>query len=153
MHSRLVVVEPAAELVVALTTANHLVSILAIPANFDLLAQTAISASVKTSDDQNASTPRILAVTVAGLAFDSVESPAKQQLMPRGHFSTTDPRRIAQNLARQGRNNVRKIRNSAFWCSDFHIGTKKRELRCRREPSSHGALNKLLKSLITTLTA
>ena len=76
------VVELAVALVVALavnmTTANNLVSILVIPANFDLLAQTAISASAKTLDEQNASTPRILAVAVAGLAPDSVESAAKQ---------------------------------------------------------------------------
>ena len=63
---------------VNMTTANQLVSILVIPANFDLLAQTAISASAKTLDDQNASTPRILAVAVAGLVSDSVESAAKQ---------------------------------------------------------------------------
>ena len=75
-------VELAVALVVALavnlTTANHLVSILVIPANFDLLAQTAISASAKTLDEQNASTPRILAVAVARLVPDSVESAAKQ---------------------------------------------------------------------------
>ena len=60
------------------TTANHLVSILVIPAKFELLAQTAISASAKTLDDQNASTPRIFAVAVAGLVPYSVESAAKQ---------------------------------------------------------------------------
>ena len=65
-------------LAVNMTTANHLVSILVFPANFDLLAQTAISASAKTLDDQNAPTPRVLAVAVAGLVLDSVESAAKQ---------------------------------------------------------------------------
>ena len=82
LHYKLVAVELAVALAVALavnmTTANHLVSILVIPANFDLLAQTDISASAKTLDDQNASTPRILAVAVAGLVPDSVESAAKQ---------------------------------------------------------------------------
>ena len=72
---------------VDLTTANHLVSIPVIPANFDLLAHTVIPASTKTSDDQNASTPRILAVAVAGLVSDSVESAAEQKADAQGSLS------------------------------------------------------------------
>ena len=59
--------------------------------------------------------------------------------MPRGHFSTTDPRRIAQNLARQGQEvctQDAQQRFLVFWYSWLVIKTKKRELPQRTQFST-----------------
>ena len=65
--------------VVNMTTANHLVPNLVIPANFDSPIQTAIKVSAKALCDTNASTPRILAVGAAELVSDLVGTVAKQR--------------------------------------------------------------------------
>ena len=78
LHSRLVAVELAVGLVANMTTANHLMLNLVIPAIFHLPIQTAIQVSARALADQKAPTPRFLAVAVAGLVSDSVELVAKQ---------------------------------------------------------------------------
>ena len=113
LHSKLVAVELAVELVVKLavnlTTANHWMPNLVMSANFDLPTQTAIDVSAKAVSDKNAPTLRNLDVAVAKTISASVEPVSKQWLTPRGRFSTTDPKKVAQYYStRQGQEQCAK---------------------------------------------
>ena len=121
LHSKLVV-ELAVELVVTLavnlTTANHLMPNLVMSAHFDLPTQTAIEVSAKAVSDKNASTLRILDVAVANTVPASVEPVSKQGRQPRGRFTTTDPRKVAQYSTRQGQEQCAKNAQQHFLVFD-----------------------------------